>query len=127
MVIFLKYLIDYKIKNIEEDLIKKNIDAIYENNILTFKDEKDSIKLIINNDNITMIKDNLSSKTTLNFILNKKTDSEYEIKLLNTIIDLKVLTNKLEISKERIYIEYEIWFDSEYSGKFKYEINIKEN
>ena len=127
MVIFLKYLIDYKIKNNEEDLIKKNIDAMYENNIITFKDEEDSIKLIINNDNITMVKDNLSSKTTLNFILNKKTDSEYEIKLLNTIIDLKVLTNKLEISKERIYIEYEIWFDSEYSGKFKYEINIKEN
>ena len=122
----LKCLIDYKIDNIEDEFIKKDIQAEYINNEITFKDENDSIKLIINNDNIIMIKDDLPSKTTLNFILNKKTSSEYFIKAINTIIDLKVLTNKLEISKERIYIEYEIWFDDEYSGKFKYELNIKE-
>ena len=122
----LKCLIDYKISNPEEDFIKNNIDADYSNNEITFKDANDSIKLIINKDNIIMIKDDLSSKTTLNFILNKKTNSEYFIKVLNTIIDLKVLTNKLEISKDKIYIEYEIWFDTEYSGKFNYEINIKE-
>ena len=126
LVINLKCLIDYKIRNPENEFIKKNIVAEYTNNEITFKDENDSIKLIINNDNIIMIKDDLSSKTTLNFILNKKTTSEYYVKAIDMIIDLKVLTNKLEINKERIYIEYEIWFDDEYSGKFNYEINIKE-
>ena len=126
LVINLKCLIDYKIGNPENEFIKKDIPAEYINNEITFKDEHDSIKLIINNDNIIMIKDDLPSKTTLNFILNKKTDSEYYVKAVDMIIDLKVLTNKLEINKERIYIEYEIWFDDEYSGKFNYEINIKE-
>jgi len=126
-VINLKCLIDYKIINSDQNIVRNNIECDYNNNNeISFKDESDSIKITINNDNIIMIKDDLSSKTTLNFILNKKTDSEYYIKLLNTTIDLKVLTNKLEISKDKIYIEYEIWFDTEYSGKFNYEINIKE-
>ena len=123
----LKCLIDYKIINSDQNIVRNNIECDYNNNNeISFKDESDSIKITINNDNIIMIKDDLSSKTTLNFILNKKTDSEYYIKLLNTTIDLKVLTNVLEISKNKIYIEYEIWFDLEYSGKFIYEMNIKE-
>jgi len=126
-VINLKCLIDYKIINSDQNIVRNNIECDYNNNNeISFKDESDSIKITINNDNIIMIKDDLSSKTTLNFILNKKTDSEYYIKLLNTTIDLKVLTNVLEISKNKIYIEYEIWFDLEYSGKFIYEMNIKE-
>ena len=32
----------------------------------------------------------------------------------------------LEKEKNRIYKEYEIWFDQVYSGFFKYEISIKE-
>ena len=124
--IILKCLIDYKINNGEQEIIKNNIKAIIKDNELIFKDSNDSIKVIINSDNIIMIKDDLSSKTTLNFIQSKKTDSEYYIKSLNIYVDLKILTNVLTINKERINIEYEVWFDSEYSGKFKYEINIKE-
>jgi len=122
----LNCLIDYIINNSEQEINKKNINALYKDNELTFKDGNDCIKIIINTDNIIMIKDDLTSKTTLNFILNEKTESEYYIKSLNMIIDLKVLTSLLTISKEKINIEYEVWFDSEYSGKFKYEIEIKE-
>ena len=126
MVINLKCLIDYKITSSEGKIVEKDIKAIYHDNQLTFKDEHYSIKLIINTDNIIMIKEDLSSKTTLDFILNKKTNSEYLIKDVNILLDLKVLTHKLEISKERILIEYEVWFDDEYSGKFNYEIDIKD-
>jgi len=122
----LNCLIDYIINNSEQEINKKNINELYKDNELTFKDGNDCIKIIINTDNIIMIKDDLTSKTTLNFILNEKTESEYYIKSLNMIIDLKVLTSLLTISKEKINIEYEVWFDSEYSGKFKYEIEIKE-
>lgn len=126
LVIILKCIIDYKIINNEENYIKNNINAEYNDNTLSYKDDHENIKLIINDDNIVMIKDDLPSKTTLNFIPNKKTTSEYYVKAIDMLIDLKVLTNKLEINKERIYVEYEIWFDDEYSGKFNYEINIKE-
>ena len=122
----LKCLIDYKIDNPEERISRNDIKAIYNDNEITFKDDKDSIKIKINNDNITIIKDNFSSKTTLNFIKGKKTDSEYIIKPLNMTMDLKVLTSELIIEDNRIYIEYETWFDTEYSGKFKYDLEIKE-
>lgn len=122
----LKCLIDYKIDNPEEKISRNDIKAIYNDNEITFKDDKDSIKIKINNDNITIIKDNFSSKTTLNFIKGKKTDSEYIIKPLNMTMDLKILTSELIIEDNKIYIEYETWFDTEYSGKFKYDLEIKE-
>lgn len=122
----LKCLIDYKINNPDEEIIKNDINAIYNEDGITFKDDKDSIKIKIDNDNIIMIKDNFSSKTTLNFIKGKKTNSEYIIKPLNMTMDIKVQTSELIIEDNRIYIEYETWFDSEYSGKFKYDLEIKE-
>ena len=122
----LNCLIDYKIINSEEKIEKNNIKAIHNNNELSYIDELDSIRLTINKDNIVMIKENISSTTTLNFINNKKTNSEYLIKALNAKLDLKVKTNKLEISDNRVYIEYEIWFEEEYSGKFTYDLYIKE-
>lgn len=122
----LKYLIDYEILNPDEKIFKNNIEATYKDDEISYKDDKDSIKLIIKKDNIIMIKDNFSSETTLNFIENKKTESQYLIKSLNMFITLKVLTNKLNIEKDKINIEYEIWFDDEYSGKFKYDLYIKE-
>ncbi len=118
--------VSHKIVNSEEKIIKNNISATYEKNILKYKSDEDHIKLTISRDNIIMTKDNLSSETILNFIEGKKTTSQYKIKLLNSIIDISVLTNKLQISSDRIYIEYEIWFDLEYSGKFIYELNIRE-
>lgn len=122
----LKCLIDYKIINPDETIEKNNIDAIYEDNKMSYKDDVDSMNITINEDNIVMTKDNFSSTTTLNFIKDKKTDSEYFIKSLNSKLNVKVKTNILEITDNKIYIEYEIWFEEEYSGKFIYDLYIKE-
>ena len=122
----LKRYINYKIENSEESFIKKNIESDFSNNMLTFKDELDSIKITINKDNIIMVKDNIESKFTFNFIKNKKNDIEYYIKLINSYLDGQLLTNELIIKKDYIYIEYELWIQDEYIGKYKYELNIKE-
>lgn len=122
----LKCFIDHKIQNNEENIQKENIKAIYNDNKLSYKDENDSIKLTINTDNIVMVKDNLTSTITFNFKQGKKEESQYFIKLLNSYINMIVNTRILEISTYRIYIEYEIWLEDEYSGIFKYELIIKE-
>lgn len=125
LVINLKHLIDYKIINNDENISKNSIESELKNNILTFKDDIDSIKIIINKDNIIMIKENIDSKFTFNFIKNKKTELEYFIKMFNSFLDGEILTNELIIKDNYINIEYELWIQDEYMGKFKYELNIK--
>ena len=91
-----------------------------------FIDDIDSIKLTINKDNIIMVKDNIDSKFTFNFIKNKKNELEYFIKMFNSYLDGEILTNELIIKDNYINIEYELWIQDEYMGKFKFELNIKE-
>lgn len=119
-------LVDFNIQNNEEQFSKNNIEARYKDNELSFKYDNESIKIKINKDNIIIQKENSESLLTFNFIENKKENCEYLIKELNFYLDMKVLTNKLLIKENSIYIEYELWIQDEYSGKFIYEINIKE-
>lgn len=118
--------INLKLQNNDETFIKENIEANKKNSILAFKYDDESIEIIINNDNIIMKKENKESILSFNFIKNKKTDCEYFIKELNFYIDTKVLTNEIIISDSKIYIEYELWLQDEYTGKFIYEIDIRE-
>lgn len=122
----MRKIIDIKLNNNDEIFIKQNIESKYKNNELLFKYDNESIKININKDNIIMQKENNESLLTFNFIESKKTDCKYFIKELNFYIDTKVLTNKLLFEENKIYIEYELWLQDEYSGKFIYEINIKE-
>ena len=122
----MKCLVDYNIVNNEENLSFKDVEATYKDNKLSFKDENDSIKITINKDNIIMDKESLASEITFNFIKGKKTEVKYYIKLFNSYLNMDILTNVLEISDNRIYIEYELWVEEEYMGIFKYELIIKE-
>ena len=122
----LKCKIDYNIINNEENISKNNIESEYKKNLLSFMDDTDSMKITINKDNIIMIKENFDSKFTFNFIKNKKTNLEYFIKMFNSYLDGEILTNELIIKDNYINIEYELWIQDEYMGKFKYELNIKE-
>ncbi len=122
----MNYLVSFNIQNKDEEIKKENIQGKYKDNKLSFKYDNESIKLDILKDNIIMEKENNDSTLSFNFVLNKKTESSYLIKDLNLYIDTKVLTNKLLIEDNRIYIEYELYLQDEYSGNFIYEVNIKE-
>ena len=122
----MKCLVDYKIINNQENLEFKDVEATYKDNKLSFMDENDSMKITINKDNIIMEKESLASQITFNFIKDKKTEVKYYIKLFNSYLNTDILTNVLEISDNRIYIEYELWVEEEYMGIFKYELIIKE-
>lgn len=118
--------IDLKLKNNDETIIKENINGDKKNNVLSFKYDNESIKIDINKDNIVMHKDNSESILSFNFIKNKKTVCEYFIKELNFYIDTKVLTNEILINDNQIYIEYELWLQDDYTGKFIYDLKLKE-
>lgn len=119
--------IDYKIKNNDENINKNHILAFYKKNkSLKFQDEDTLINIKILNEKLIMEKDTSDSSIIFEFIQNKKTQTKYYIKDLDFYIDTEIFTNLLIINENRFLIEYELWLSDEYTGKFKYEINIKE-
>lgn len=118
--------IEYNLQNDLEKINKKDIKAIYNGNKLSFIDEKDSIKLTINKDNIVMIKENDESLLEFNFKLKKKNEMKYYIKQINSYINAYCKTNKLDIDEKGFMVEYEIFIEEESIGNFKYEVIIKE-
>lgn len=116
--------INFKIKNNEEEIIIKDISGDIKNNILSFKYKNDEFKYNLK-DNV-LEKENNESILTFKFEKQKETLSKYYIKKLDFYIDAKVLTNSLITDNNNVKINYELWLNDEYAGKFEYEINIRE-
>ena len=118
------HIINFYLKN-NDEIIKKNI-SIYnkERNILKFNIENDKYKIDLNK--FTLYKDN--SESTLNFIFNdkKETIGTYYIKDMNFYMDAKIKTNKLLYKDNKLEIDYELYLQDEYIGKFKLKLEVKE-
>ena len=116
------YIISFYLKN-NDEIIKKNI-SIYnkEKNILKFNIDNDSYNIDL--DKFILIKD--SNESTLNFKFNdkKKTNGTYYIKDINITMDARIKTNKLIYKDNKLEINYELYLQDEYIGKF--ELIIKE-
>lgn len=122
-----KCYIDYNIKNNDEIIKKKDIQAIYKKNKnIKFMDDDSLFNITLNNDKLILEKETNDSQIIFEFIENKKTQTKYYIKDLDFYIDTEIKTNLLEIDESNIMVEYELWLSNEYTGKFKYEIKIKE-
>ena len=116
------YIISFYLKN-NDETIKKNI-SIYnkEKNILKFNIDNDSYNIDL--DKFILIKD--SNESTLNFKFNdkKETNGTYYIKDINITMDARIKTNKLIYKDNKLEINYELYLQDEYIGKF--ELIIKE-
>ena len=120
-----KCIVDFTIKNNEQEIIEKNIQAKKDNNKIIFNSNNDKFVITIS-DKVIIEKENEDSLIIFDFVLNKETESKYYIKKLDFYIDTKILTNYLFIDNNNVKIEYELWLNEEYSGKFNYEFSIKE-
>ena len=116
------YIINFYLKN-NDEIIKKNI-SIYnkEKNILKFSIDDDNYNIDLNK--LILIKEN--SESLLNFKFNdkKETNGTYYIKDINITMDARIKTNKLIYKDSKLEINYELYLQDEYIGKF--ELIIKE-
>lgn len=116
--------IDFKIKNNDDEFVYRNIKGFKDKNSLNFEHEGNKFNFDL--DNSILKKENNESILILNFKKDKKTDSNYYIKEIDLYIDTKVLTKSLIIDNNSVKIEYELWLNDEYTGKYLYEMKIKE-
>ena len=113
--------LDLVIKNNDGETSFKNIDYTYKNKKLIFNTPENNYKFIIDK-SIQMNKENNESKIEMLFINDKESNGIYTIKELNTIFNLNIETNNLEITDKSVIIDYELSIEEENAGVFRIEI-----
>lgn len=118
-------LIDFYLKNNDENITKENINAKLKNNQLTFEIENDKY-VVERGKNILLKKENSESLLEFNFINNKFVECKYYIKELDFYMDAKVKTTEMVNTKNIINIKYELQLQDEFIGNFELLIKVKE-
>ncbi len=101
--------------NIKGKGIKKN------NNIL-FYDNGIKVTVELSLDKVILTRCSSNYNLRLIFDKYKKTETTYEIKELGQFIKLETITSDLNISKNKIKINYDLYMNGEYSDNFIYEL-----
>lgn len=118
-------ILDFYIKNNDEETSKNNIKYKLINNKLIFNIDDDNYSVERKN-NVQIRKENTESILDFNYINNKETIGTYYIKELNFYMDARIKTNKLISDDNNIEIDYELYLQDEYIGNFKIKIIVKE-
>ena len=108
-VFYIKVRIKNTLKNYnekKEDLIETF--AIKNKEKISYHDDNTIYKLLISDKKTLLIRETEEFIHKFVFDLDNITKSEYYIKELNTSIDISIKTTKLNISENRIEIDYEI-------------------
>ena len=118
------YIISFYLKNNDEIIRKDNIESKIKKDELLFEINKDKYK--INLSKFILNKDN--NESTINFIFDDKNETKgtYYIKDMNFYMDAKIKTNKLIYKDNKLDIDYELYLQDEYIGKFRLKITVKE-
>ncbi len=87
-------------------------------------DVKTCIKL--NNEYLTIQRDNEEIRISMNFENNKKNKGTYEIKALKQFLLLETYTKKLEINENNISIVYDLYLNNVFSGNFTFNFDWSE-
>ena len=106
---YIKIRIKNTLKNYNEkteDLIETF--AIRNKGKISYQNDNTIYKLLLSDKKILLIRETEEFTHKFVFDLDNITKSEYYIKELNTSIDISIKTTKLNISENRIEIDYEI-------------------
>ena len=95
-------------------------------NVINYTEEDLKVKIKIGKDKVLIDRKNEDYCLSLEFIPNEKVECKYEVKSIGLNLDIDVITRILEIEKNRIYINYEIFNDNKSIGTFEYKLIIKE-
>ena len=109
------------IKNSNENL-QKDLYIIKNDNLFIFNDDGTKTKLVIDDNKVSIIRDNEESYMEMVFDLNNTQKCHYMLKETNTILDLEVYTKKINLKNKKIEIIYELYSSNEYVDKFNYKL-----
>lgn len=96
--------------------------GIKQKNKIIYKHENIKHSLIINNNNIELIRENDIFKNILSFQLNKATNNEYYIKENNISVYINIITNEININENEIIVKYKV-LDSNTEYIYKIEVS----
>lgn len=99
------------------------IDTTYKkiNNKIKYQQNKDTYEIIINKDELYLIRDNREINSTMHFVKNKYTNCDYKIKENNINLQIELYTKKLLIKENEILINYQV----ENTDNYEYKIEIE--
>lgn len=96
--------------------------GIKQKNKIIYKYDNIKHSLIINDNEIELIRENNIFKSILSFKLNKQTNNEYYIKDNNISVFINIATNEINIYENRIIIKYKV-LDSDIDYIYKIEVS----
>lgn len=94
------------------------------NNKIYFNDDNISVTISISNNKIVMVRENDEYILNLSFDKNQKTNGIYEINGVG-LLNLEILTNRLDITDKKIYIEYTLNNNDTLLGKFIFSLDYE--
>ena len=115
-----KIIIKYKISSTNEKELKGEVTGIKNNNIITYKDTDSIVNILLENNAISIKRENDKMHLTLKLEKNKSNITNYYIKDLGFNFDVKAVTEKLEVKDNKLSVIYELYINDEYSDTFNY-------
>ena len=108
-VFFIKIKVKGYLKNITENTIEKiDTSAIKNKNKISYIIDNTKYRLDLLTEKIILKRESNEFIHSMVFKENKETKTEYYIKTLNTSLDIKILTTKINITDNKIEINYKI-------------------
>ena len=116
------------LENSDNETTKIEALATYDDKkgILKYSEEDLNVEIELFKDKVIIKRKNDEYDINLEFELNKRIKCKYEVKQIGLNLEIEVLTKKLEIEENRIYINYELFNDNKSIGIFDYKLMILE-
>ena len=110
--------------NGEENINNKK--AILKDNKISYDRNGFIMNIIYEDEKIFITRENNDVKIDLEFKKDQSLITKYHIKDINTIIKLETITKELSILDNRIYINYDLYMNEEFSDSFEFELEWRD-
>ena len=118
-----KVKIKSKLEKNNNILFSINKEAIKnDNNIVFYDDDKNLMNIFISGNDVVIKRENNDMLIELFFKDNKMMNGKYNIKKVNSYIEVKTKTHNMTKNKKSIIIEYDLYIEDEYDDSYVYKL-----
>ncbi len=93
-----------------------------DNNIVFYDDDKNLMNIFISDNDVVIKRENSDMLIELFFKDNKIMNGKYNIKKVNSYIEVKTKTHNMTKNKKSIIIEYDLYIEDEYDDSYVYKL-----